>query len=163
AQAPVGGSRRYDLHARLGGMGTADWYEKMRTDAFQRVRGLTNVTVTPQTFVNKRAYMRELGQSKMCFSPFGYGEVCWRDYEAMYSGALLIKPDMSHMMTAPEAFIPNETYVPIRWDFGDLEEVVETHLANEPRRLEIARNAYEAMHRYARSGRFVDQLERLLA
>lgn len=160
-QAPVGGARRYDLHARLGGMGTTSWYEKMRTQAFERVRGLRNVSVTPQSFVNKRAYMRELRQSRMCFSPFGYGEVCWRDYEAVYSGALLIKPDMSHMVTAPDLFVPNETYVPIRWDFEDLDDVVASHLADEPRRLRIARNAYEAMHRFARSGRFVDQLERL--
>jgi hypothetical protein len=142
-------------------MGTKSWYEKMRTQAFERVRGLKNVSVTPQTFVSKRAYMRELGQARMCFSPFGYGEVCWRDYEAVFSGALLIKPDMKHMVTEPDVFVPNETYVPIRWDFEDLDDVVASHLANEPRRLEIARNAYEAMHRYARSGRFVDQLERL--
>jgi hypothetical protein len=162
AQAPVGGPRPFDLHARLGGMGTRNWYEKMRTQAFDCVQRLQGVKVTPQTYVNKRAYMRELGRSKICFSPFGYGEVCWRDYEAVYSGALLVKPDMSHMTTDPDVFVPHETYVPIRWDFEDLGDVVASHLANEGRRLEIARNAYEAMHRYARSGRFLDQFARLL-
>ena len=161
SEAPVGGARPFDLHARLGGAGTKNWYEKMRTEAMERVRGLKNVSVTPQTYVNKRAYMRELGQSKICFSPFGYGEVCWRDYEAVFSGALLVKPDMSHMETMPNVFVANETYVPIRWDFADLEEAVSSHLANESRRLEIARNAYDAMHKFARSTQFVDQLERL--
>ena len=163
-EAPVGGTRRYDLHARLGGMGAnRSWYEKMRTQAFERVRGLQGVTVTPQTPVGKRAYMREMGQSRICFSPFGYGEVCWRDYEAVFSGALLLKPDMSHMRTDPDVFVPNETYVPLRWDFTDLDDQVAAYLGNERRRLEIARNAWEAMHRYARSGRFVDQHARLLA
>jgi hypothetical protein len=162
SQAPVGGARRYDLHARLGGMGTQGWYEKMRTQAFERVGGLRGVSVTPQTFVGKRAYMRELAQCRMCFSPFGYGEVCWRDYEAVFSGALLVKPDMSHMVTEPDVFVPGETYVPIRWDFADLDEAVATWLADEPGRLRVARNAWDAMHRWARSNAFVDQMERVL-
>jgi hypothetical protein len=161
SEAPVGGNRRYDLHARLGGVGTRNWYEKMRADALGCVRKLHDAAVTPQTFVNKRAYMRELGQSKVCFSPFGYGEVCWRDYEAVFSGALLVKPDMSHLETIPDVFVPHETYVPIRWDFADLGEVVSRYLADEPRRLEIARAAYAAMHRFARSAQFADQLDRL--
>ena len=161
AEAPVGGARRYDLHARLGGAGTKNAYEMQRTRAMDKVRSLTNVSVTPQTYVGKRAYMRELAQSRICFSPFGYGEVCWRDYEAVFSGALLIKPDMSHMETNPDVFVANETYVPIRWDFDDLEDAVATYLANEARRLEIARNAYAAMHAWAREARFVEQLDRL--
>ena len=161
ARAPVGGARRYDLHARLGGAGNKNAYEMQRTLATEKVRALTNVSVTPQTYVNKRAYMRELAQSKICFSPFGYGEVCWRDYEAVYSGTLLLKPDMSHMETVPDVFVANETYVPIRWDFEDLADTVAAYLSNEARRLEIARNAYAAMHAWAREARFVDQLQRL--
>jgi hypothetical protein len=163
SKAPVSGRRAFDLHARLGGVGTKNWYEKMRADALARVRALENVKVTPQTFVNKRAYMRELASSRICFSPFGYGEVCWRDYEAVYSGALLMKPDMAHLETIPDVFVPNETYVPLRWDFEDLAEAVATHLSNETLRLRIATNAWEAMHAYARSDRFVDQLDRLFA
>ena len=161
ADAPVVGARRYDLHARLGGAGNKNAYEMQRTLAMEKVRALTNVSVTPQTYVNKRAYMRELTQSQICFSPFGYGEVCWRDYEAVFSGALLLKPDMSHMETAPDVFVANETYVPIRWDFEDLADTVAAYLSNEPRRREIVRNAYAAMHAWAREARFVDQLQRL--
>ena len=161
AEAPVDGRRHYDVHARLGGVGTRSWYEKMRADALEHVKVLRNVSVTPQTLLGKRAYMRELGQSRICFSPFGYGEVCWRDYEAVFSDALLIKPDMSHMLTAPDVFVPNLTYIPIRWDFADLGDAVEAAMTDEARRLEIARNAYKAMHRFARDSRFVDQLARV--
>lgn len=161
AEAPLGGARRYDLHARLGGAGNKNAYEMQRTLAMEKVRALTNVSVTPQTYVNKRAYMRELAQSRICFSPFGYGEVCWRDYEAVFSGALLLKPDMSHLETVPDVFVSNETYVPIRWDFEDLADTVAAYLSNEPRRREIARNAYAALHAWAREARFVDQLQRL--
>ena len=161
AGAPVGGARRYDLHARLGGAGNKNAYEMQRARAMDKVGELKNISVTPQTYVGKRAYMRELANSRICFSPFGYGEVCWRDYEAVFSGALLIKPDMSHMETAPDVFVANETYVPLRWDFDDLGDTVAAYLADERRRLQIARNAYEAMHAWAKEARFVDQLARL--
>jgi hypothetical protein len=161
--APVTGARKYDLHARLGGGGAKGWYGKMRDDSLARVRALRNVRVTPQTFVNKRAYLRELAASKICFSPFGYGEVCWRDYEAVFSGALLMKPDMAHLETEPNVFVAHETYVPLRWDFEDLGEAIATHLADETLRMRIATNAYDAMHAYARGEQFVDRLDRLFA
>jgi hypothetical protein len=38
-----------------------------------------------------------LTNSKLCFSPFGYGELCWRDIEGLSDGGCLIKPDMGHL------------------------------------------------------------------
>ena len=163
SSAPSTRGRPFDVHARLGGIGDADWYQRMRSEAFAQVRSLKHVRLTPATPVNKRAYMRELGQSKICFSPFGYGEVCWRDFEAAFAGALLIKPDMSHVETAPDLFVANETYIPLQWDFEDLSAVVHNALSNDARRLRIVRNAYGAMREYAASNRFVDQLDRVFA
>ena len=163
SRRPMSGKRRYDLHARLGGVGTRNAYEKMRADAQKLVGTLKDVKVTPQTFARKWAYMRELGQSKICFSPFGYGEVCWRDYEAVFSGALLMKPDMAHLETVPNVFVANETYVPLHWDFRDLPDVIAQYLGNEPQRLRIATQAWDAMHAYARSDQFVDDLDRVFA
>jgi hypothetical protein len=160
---PLKNPRPFDVHARLGGIGTRDWYERMRSEAFARVRSLEHVRLTPTTPVNKRAYLRELAQSKICFSPFGYGEVCWRDFEAVFSGALLVKPDMAHIETAPDIFIANETYVPLRWNFDDLGTVIADALADQAARLRIVKNAYDAMRTYATSNRFVDQLDRLFA
>ncbi len=160
---PLGGARRFDVHARLGGIGSGDWYQRMRSTAFARVNALQDVRLTPTTPVGKREYMRELAQSRICFSPFGYGEVCWRDFEAACAGALLVKPDMSHVETAPDLFVAHETYVPLRWDFEDLPSVIADALANERERLRIVGNAYDAMRDYATSNRFVDQLERLFA
>ena len=160
---PLKHPRPFDVHARLGGIGSDDWYQRMRSEAFARVRSLEHVRLTPAAPINKRAYLRELGQSKICFSPFGYGEVCWRDFEAVFSGALLIKPDMSHIETAPDIFIPNETYVPLRWNFEDLQSVISSALADQTTRLRIVKNAYGAMRGYAISNRFVDQLDRLFA
>ena len=164
SEPPLKNPRPFDVHARLGGLGSSDWYQRMRTEAFTRVRALgSSVQLTPMTPVGQRAYLRELERSKICFSPFGYGEVCWRDYEAAYAGALLIKPDMDHIETAPDLFVRDETYLPVSWDFEDLPSVVSEALTNHARRERIVKNAYDAMRRYAVSNRFVDQLDRLFA
>jgi hypothetical protein len=161
---PLGHARPFDVHARLGGIGAKDWYQRMRSEAFARVRTLEkSVRLTPGAPLRRRAYLRELARSKICFSPFGYGEVCWRDFEAVYAGALLVKPNMDHVETAPDLFLPGETYLPVRWDFEDLPSVVSRALGDEALRLRIVRNAWEAMRAYAASNRFVDQLDRLFA
>ena len=158
---PPAGSRRFDLHARLGGAGDAGWYARMRSDAQRAVRGLDGVSVTPESPIGKRAYLRELASSRACFSPFGYGEVCWRDYEAVHAGALLVKPDMSHVETTPDIFVPHETYLPIRWDFQDLAQAVEVAVRDDALRRRLVDNAWAALHDFAHGFQFLDALERV--
>jgi hypothetical protein len=66
--------------------------------------------------VPRHRFFDELRKSKIVFSPFGYGEVCWRDYEAFATGALLLKPTMSHVETFSEDFIKDQTYIELSWD-----------------------------------------------
>jgi len=97
----------------------------------------------------------------LCLSPFGYGEVCWRDYEAVLSGALLIKPDISHIETAPDIFRAHETYIPVAWDFSDLAEVMTWWLAHPAECEKVTRQAYKVLHDHARQARFVEQMARM--
>lgn len=150
-------SPHFDVHARCAA-GGSDWYASMRHEAIVAIEDLKGRTVLSQGGASHRHYMRELRRSRICFSPFGYGEVCWRDYEAVLSGALLLKPDMAHIETDPDIFLPFETYVPIAWDLSDLREKVDHFLSNETERLAITRRAYERLHRYARHAVFVNQM-----
>ena len=79
-----------------------------------------------------KEYMFLMSKSKISVSPFGWGEIGARDFETISSGAILFKPDMSHLLTWPDYFIPNETYVPIRWDYSDLERKIFNYL-NKPK------------------------------
>lgn len=74
--------------------------------------------------VPRKIYLDEMRKSKTCVSPFGWGEVCFRDFEAIINGCLLIKPDMDHLETWPDLYRENETYVSIRWDMSDLEKTL---------------------------------------
>jgi hypothetical protein len=149
--------RTLDVHARIGQKGTA-WYEAMRSDAIQRIRNITNLTVSPVDKVSRNAYMTELSNCKLCFSPFGYGELCWRDIEAFQAGAVLVKPDMSHLNTLPDLYEPDVTYLPCAWDFSDLEEVVHNALADEDKCLRIANTAFNRSSSYIADGNFVDDM-----
>jgi hypothetical protein len=93
--------------------------------------------------VPQRRYYQELYDSKITLSPFGWGEVCFRDFEAVISGSLLLKPDMSHLKTWPDIYIPYETYVPVNWDGTDIVAKAEFYLAHDRERSRITENAYE--------------------
>ena len=158
---PKFGERSIDLHARMSAKGPG-WYGQMRREALAEVAKLQGrFQVTFDGFVARERYFAELRNSKLCFSPFGYGEVCWRDFEAMSTGALLLKPDMAHLRLSQEFFRANETYIPLSWDLSDLAEKVEYYVRNASKREEIARNAFELMSNYYRQKVFLRDIEPL--
>jgi SAM-dependent methyltransferase len=158
----VSSKRRFDLHARLGGGFSDGWYGMMRREAIEACAGLTSLKVTDRCAVGKLQYLRELTQSQLCFSPFGYGEVSWRDYEAIHAGAVLLKPDMSHIETEPDVFIPHQTYVPLAWDLHDLESAAKRVLDSDRERTAMARRAFELLADYAASDAFNRQMRRIV-
>ena len=149
--------KHWDVHARLGS-GGARWYELMRREAEEKIRSIAGIKPVVGFGAARRQYLKELEGSRLCFSPFGYGEVAWRDYEAVVCGAVLVKPDMGHCETNPNVFVPDETYVPVRWDLADLEEKVRSVLSRPQECERLARNAFAVLTSYFAERRFVDQL-----
>lgn len=90
--------------------------------------------------VPRDQYARELTSVQAVLSPFGWGEICYRDAEAILNGAVLVKPNMDHIETWPNVFHPGETYVPIRWDGSDTVENV-TALLDDAAAIERYRHA----------------------
>ena len=54
----------------------------MREEARNVAVTLPGVRTVTDGRVSQAKFFAQLRHSKICFSPFGYGEVCWRDYEA---------------------------------------------------------------------------------
>jgi len=151
------GERPIDLHARIA-VGGTPWYQFMRAECHAASEALTGLNVVTGVGIRHDQFLAELRSSKVCFSAFGYGEVCWRDYEAIQNGAVLLKQDMSHVETLPDIFVAHETYVPVRWDLADFEEIVRGLIADPERCQEIARNALDVLTAYARGNGFVKQM-----
>ena len=120
------------------------------------------IVSVPTNRVPREQYYDELLRSRICVSPFGYGEVCGRDTEAILGGCLLVKPDMSHIRSLPDFYVSGETYVPVRWDYADLAETCEYYLDQEEERARIAANAYRVLADSFRADSFVERFANLL-
>jgi Glycosyl transferases group 1 len=145
----------------------SDWLFPLRDAVRKSLEPLDSRyrVLVPTHRVPQDQYYSEMRRSRICVSPLGYGEICWRDFETILCGCLMIKPEMGHIRTEPDVFIAGETYVPIRWDYGDLVEKCEYYLQHEDERRRIADRAFELLTDYYRSEKFLDnfasQLERL--
>jgi hypothetical protein len=102
--------------------------------------------------LSRRQYLRELRTSKLAVSPFGWGEICFRDFEIVAAGAALVKPTVDHLDTWPPFFEPNVTYVPLAWDLADGRAMVTSMLAAPKERLAIAAAAQSRLRAYHARG-----------
>jgi hypothetical protein len=125
------------VHARilLTDKNTISYQRKLMLDMIQD----KDIFLTGST--GQKQYNQEIGASRMTLSPFGWGELCIRDFEAILGESLLLKPDMSHLETWPDVFFPGETYVPLKWDASDLLEKTEYYLSHEQEQKEICQSA----------------------
>ena len=96
--------RSIDVHARFSVGKEHNWYSAMRSAALNAVQAMPNLNFAVGTGIRWSTFMHELRHSKICLSPFGYGEICWRDIEAMLTGSVVLKQDMSHLVTKPNLY-----------------------------------------------------------
>lgn len=115
----------------------------------ERSRNLLSKICDTQ-LISKGRYHKELKNSKMTFSPFGWGEICYRDFEAYFSGSLLIKPSMEHIETWPNLYIKNHTYIPCRWDLEDLVDLINKY--ENDYYLQIPQNAKNVYSHFLNNG-----------
>ena len=159
ATPPDPAGREIDVHARLGlGPDNGSWYRRMREHALLSLKH-SAISRLLAGGAQLEAYMAEFRNAKLCFSPFGYGELCWRDIEAILAGAVLVKPDMGHLETLPDLYDPGVTYLPVRWDFADLKEVMQIGLVDVGLRQTMAREAQKRIKHYLENSNFVSGLK----
>jgi len=73
----------------------------------------------------KNNYYDNIWNSKIGISPWGLGEKCYRDFEVIYGGGILVKPDTSHVLDWTDTYnLENKYYVPCKTDFSDLDNIV---------------------------------------
>ena len=112
--------------------------------------------------ISYKEFQRELRESHMALSPFGWGEITDRDFRIINAHTLMVKPNMSHLETTPDVFRAGETYAPVKWDFSDLEEVLEYYLTHPIEAHEISENAIHVYDEYYKNEKFVDKVEDIL-
>lgn len=159
-------ARPIEINRRLGMASknqTKEWYQAYRVIANDAVAPLAkDFRCSGVARVSTQRYYLEMAASKIVFSPFGWGELCFRDYEAVACGALLVKPSMEHLKTSPDIFVPGETYVSVAWDLSDLQEKCRYYLAHPREAARIALNAQRVFMKYFDQAEFVDDIARIV-
>jgi hypothetical protein len=102
--------------------------------------------------LGRRAFLQEMRNTRLVVSPFGFGEITLKDFEAILCGATLLKPDMSHLETWPDIFRGGDTIVTHKWDLSDFLDRV-TEAEDQRRDLASIAAAAQDVYRTALSGR----------
>lgn len=161
---PIPWSRRpIDVQLRVGTINRTDkpqeWYQFSRSKALEQIQGLKgNRRLSGTGRVNSRKYFAELSLSKAVVSPFGWGEVCFRDFEAIAAGAVLVKPSMCHLETNPNIYIANLTYLSLPWDTAGSSDAIHDFLSNKHKCKEMIQKSQTALNDYYKNDRFIDTL-----
>mgnify|MGYP003114235260 CR=1 FL=1 len=103
-------------------------YTKHRKGAWDTLEDISETYNIVKGQTSPEQFVEIMKRSKVGISPFGMGELCYRDLELIQWGCLLLKPDMSKVITEPDFFKPMETYIPVKPDWSDLNETIENVL-----------------------------------
>lgn len=100
-----------------------------RQDVVNRINSLTNLSTlsTAARSIPQRDYIKTLQNSKITVSPWGWGEACYRDYEALLHGCEVIKPRSYNMFSKPDIY--NSKHMTFcNPDWSDLETTIRHQL-----------------------------------
>lgn len=117
-----------------------------RTLLLEKLKTIKNYNIVSQKgHLPKDEFINLLKNTKIAISPWGTAEWCWRDYEAIYCGAVVIKPDTSFVRAVPDLYQNDTYYVACKADFSDLEEKISYILANYDKFTVMRKNARELL------------------
>ena len=92
-------------------------------------------------------YIKVLYNCKLSLSPFGMGEVCFRDFECMQYGTVIVKPSMNMVRTKPNIYVDDETYISVNLDWSNLKEKTDKVLGNFKKYSYIVNNFRESFEK----------------
>lgn len=101
-------------------------HRKRSLDELDKLDGTYNVV---SGRLNAEDYNMTLMKSKCAVSPFGMGEICFRDFETWNMGCILIKPFMDNVITYPNPYIDRETYFACNNNWDDLNDIIDVVLS----------------------------------
>ncbi len=161
-------TRSIDVHYRVGLSGDDDWYSFHRRQLHVALAPLERHArvvrgVGRAAWVPRKRFGAELATARLAVSPFGWGEIADRDFHAVAYGCLLVKPDMSHLVTEPDVYQPGITYAPVRWDGSDLVDVCRRYLERPEEAERMGQAARQVYRDYLFGGGLLRRIEHILA
>lgn len=90
---------------------------------------------------NKKRYYEFLRNSKVSIGAYGWGEVCYREFEAINCGTAFMTADMSNIETWPNIYQEGETYLSYGFDFEKLNYNLDTLINDINLRKKLVNNS----------------------
>jgi hypothetical protein len=132
-------NKQYDVAVMVGLCGdnyehtikVDEYYNNPRKKLFEEVNKLNVKVITTEKTgkIDKQKYMQTLYDSKICISPFGYGEVNIREIECLVTGTAVIKPNIDIVKSTPYIYGDGFTYN-CNSDYSNIKDVVENILSD---------------------------------
>ena len=114
------GTTRYGHHSSM-----ITYHRRACIDAMRNLKNC-NVSMSGSRIAGKKNYVKGLISCKVGVSPWGLGTKCYRDFEAIYAGCILLKPECSFVLDWIDTYNPkNDWYLPCKLDWSDLQEKVD--------------------------------------
>ena len=104
---------------------------------------LTNSIILKK--IPRSEFYKTLKKTKILISLFGWGEICYKEFEATYMGCAFIMPNMCHINTWPNLYEKNVTYIPISWNLDNINENLEYLIKNDDLRNTLVHNAQKVI------------------
>ena len=137
------GNRKINLSARFGisySRQTVRYQREKIREILPEISNLPKLT--------RKKYFSELENSKIMIAPFGFGEITLREFEGFITGCLILKPNMQHIETWPNFYIPDETIIEHDWDLSDFMAKLEDCYTRYDEYIDIARNGQDLYKEY---------------
>lgn len=106
------------------------YYNNHRKGLSDKVKSLSNKYSMLTKKMPFQDYVNGLWNSKISLSPFGMGELCFRDLESMMFGTIILKPSHKEVDTLPNIMVDDKTFISCKYDWSDLEEKIDYILSN---------------------------------
>lgn len=91
--------------------------------------------------LNHKDFLLSLKNSKISVGAFGWGEICYREFEAIKMGTAVLFPNMDNIETWPNIYQDGKTYLSYDYDMNNLLEKVEELLSNDELRNSLVKNS----------------------
>tara|TARA_R110001592_G_scaffold327266_1_gene608353 strand:+ start:731 stop:1756 length:1026 start_codon:yes stop_codon:yes gene_type:complete len=105
-------------------------YTKHRNGLWNKLEPLKSKYTMLTDKLPYNEYIENLRKSKIVLAPFGMGELCFRDFESMQYGTIILKPSHDKVDTIPNVYEDGKTYIGCKYDWSDLEEKIDYILSN---------------------------------
>ncbi len=132
---------KYDFFSLM----NTNYYRKsvgfQRTKLIEILNNIRNKKKFIEGRLNKKNYYTILRNSKVSIGAFGWGEVCYREFEAAICGTAFMTANMDSIETWPNIYHEGETYISYDFDFKNFHEKLFNLISDFELRKKLVKNS----------------------